>query len=258
MDTVAAKKRGRKKKGDTLTPAGPPKAKRIPKRCFSTVMRAKVKKNDEYIDDDEPLIVCIKPQDNEAHLVGATEGIEDMMKTMSIKTETGDLLVLESFCTEWKKSTTASCWTCCHPFTNTPIGMPVHLNKNGVFRTNGIFCGFACMITYAKNRKVYSTIRHLIVYMYKVLTGKTSGSLQPSPPVECLEMFGGNMSIEEFRGVQDKVFEYFQYPMQSSRDYIQSIDLDRVKCANDYIFKDNDSTAPKPNKKVTINDFLKT
>ena len=253
-DNTTLKKRGRKKKVDNVAP----KAKRIPKRCFSTVMRGKIKKNE--IDDTEPSIICIKPPvENECKVVGATtEGIEVMMKTMSIKNDVGESLVLGDFTSEWKNTTSSHCWSCCHPFTNTPVGMPVHLDSTGIFRTRGVFCGFACIITYSKSRKLYSTIRHLIVYMYKVLTGNPGKSLQGSPPVECLEKFGGNLSIEEFRGEKDKIFEYISYPMQSSRDYIQAIDLDRVKCANDYIFKGPDAAHPKVNRKVTINDFLKS
>lgn len=176
---------------------------------------------------------------------------------------------------EWIDNTDVCCWWCCHAFNSIPIGLPIDY-RSGKFRVKGIFCSFACMLAYNPDCNINS--RSMINSLYKKLTGgvmtenkenfienlnneckikklfnENEDKLQKeyvdglcsidSPiskaPVRCsLKMFGGGLSIEEFRNStkERKVYKMIQYPMYISRDYIEEVDLDNLKKINKSVF----------------------
>jgi len=81
----------------------------------------------------------------------------------------------------WLDKIDINCWWCCHLFDTIPIGLPVDYGKNygdkyntKKFRVKGVFCSFACMISYMEDDKTYfnkSNIKTLISYLYKKMTG---------------------------------------------------------------------------------------
>jgi hypothetical protein len=131
--------------------------------------------------------------------------------------------------------------------------MPANFTKDGEFACTGIFCSFPCILRYSKDRGLYASSKHHISHMYTVFTGKAATELKEAPFVRCLKMFGGTLDIQAYRNCDDKIFKYIRYPMHTTRDYIEEIDLKNLKQANDYVFKSS-----KPNsKKKNILDFLK-
>jgi hypothetical protein len=167
----------------------------------------------------------------------------------------GYTIVLESFRNDWDISTPIACWNCCHQFETTPLGIPIGYSKNSdMFRTNGIFCSFSCILRYTYDRHI-TKYRHNIIYMHKCLTGSKLNP-EPAPPVCTLKIFGGSLDIDEYRKSfeNNKLYKYVKYPMFVSRDYIEHIDIKNVKDANNYIFN---NTTKTPQKKVMdISDFL--
>lgn len=165
---------------------------------------------------------------------------------------------------EWLDTTDICCWWCCHKFTTIPIGIPHEYNtKNNKFRVKGVFCSFACVCSY--NKEVYSNnlkIDSLIKYMYKKMTGGLiqskkllhthqysdeyikaldsfiDSSLECAPSRYTLKMFGGNLTIEEFRNSvkERKIYNMIEYPLYISRDYIEEVDLQKVKDLNTSLF----------------------
>ena len=108
------------------------------------------------------------------------------------------------------------CWHCCHTFDNQPIHSPTEL-KNKVYKTKGYFCSFNCCYTYTKD----SQKKYLVNYMFKDMTNKPgviTEHVKPAPPRETLKIFGGFLTIEEFRNgnetyvIKPCVFDY--QPMQ--------------------------------------------
>jgi hypothetical protein len=145
---------------------------------------------------------------------------------------------------EWLEKTDICCWWCCHNFDTVPLGLPINYNTiNDKFQVKGIFCSFACIVAY-KNTIKYknNNIGYLIKYLYIKLTGaKLSDSIHAAPSRCSLKMFGGELSIEEFRNAfnENKIYNLVEYPMFVSKDYIEEIDIKNVKKVNQSVFKEN-------------------
>jgi hypothetical protein len=100
---------------------------------------------------------------------------------------------------EWPTSTSIACFWCCHKFDNPPVGLPCKYYKSR-FYVMGCFCSLECASAYNIMQLKDSHIEernNLLNYLSNRL-GYTS-IIKTSPPREMLQMFGGNMSIEEFR-----------------------------------------------------------
>jgi hypothetical protein len=65
--------------------------------------------------------------------------------------------------------------------------------------------------------------------------------LKPAPPRCTLKMFGGQLSIDEFRNAihERKIYKMVEYPLSVSRDYIEEIDIKHIKQINTKVFKHN-------------------
>lgn len=63
--------------------------------------------------------------------------------------------------------------------------------------------------------------------------------LQPAPPKETLKIFGGELTINDFRKStkEHKIFKLIEYPMFIERNYIEEIDIQNVKNINVNVFK---------------------
>lgn len=176
----------------------------------------------------------------------------------------------------WLHSTNICCWWCCHNFDTVPIGIPIKYDfKTKKFTVKGIFCTFGCMTAYNKLNKISN--KALIKFLYSKLTGclnvpnkqnykelldKTlslnvfdgnqeykdtyinglvqigNDTIQEAPPQCSLKMFGGQLSITEFRNSfkENRIYKMLEYPMCISRDYIEKIDIQNVKNINSNVF----------------------
>ena len=142
---------------------------------------------------------------------------------------------------EWVKKTNIHCWWCCNTFETVPIGLPVdYITLSGKFRVVGVFCGFPCSIAYKKS-ELKNIDDYLIKFLHKKITGEDIDDYNNmcAPPRCTLKMFGGDLSIEEFReSVKSKhIFSMIRYPMFISREYVEEVDLATIKKANPNIFK---------------------
>jgi hypothetical protein len=104
---------------------------------------------------------------------------------------------------EWPDSCDTACWWCCHTFQNCPCTLPTRYDSHRKrFTFIGIFCSWNCAKAYnfstPDNRKYERTglISLLIQQLFSV---REAVSIKPSPPRQCLKMFGGYMDIDEFR-----------------------------------------------------------
>ena len=144
---------------------------------------------------------------------------------------------------DWLHHTDVCCWWCCHKFDTVPIGMPVHYSESDKkFRVKGVFCSFSCLMAYKNDNMVKYTNDYLIKLLYKKITGelKLSSNIIMAPPRSSLKMFGGKLTIEEFRNMsnENKILKMVEYPMFVSRDYIEEIDIKNVKSVNAKLFND--------------------
>jgi hypothetical protein len=84
---------------------------------------------------------------------------------------------------------------------------------------------------------------YLIILLYNKLTGVTAGNLKlnPAPPRASLKMFGGELTIEQFRNSfnEDKIYKMISYPMYVYKDYIEEVDIQNLKKANNQVFTES-------------------
>lgn len=153
-----------------------------------------------------------------------------------------ELLTTFVYNEKWLHNTDVCCWWCCHTFDTIPIGSPEKYDDVvKKFHVKGVFCSFSCMIAYRKERNRKCNLKnYLVKYMYSKLTGTLliETNLNPAPPRCSLKIFGGDLTIEEFRNsfIENKIYKMVEYPMFICKDYIEEVDIQNVKRANQNVF----------------------
>ena len=112
---------------------------------------------------------------------------------------------------EWPAKTNVHCWWCVHGFKTRPIPCTTGLKtyKETVFRVKKVFCSFNCLkshVTSQINAKILSIDAmshnsHFLRVCHKLLDIPlvNLSQVKPAPPKESLAIFGGPLTIEEFR-----------------------------------------------------------
>jgi len=119
----------------------------------------------------------------------------------------------------WPESTNTYCWWCCHPFNGPPCALP-ELYKKEKFYVSGCFCSFNCTAShnFSRNDDNMWERYSLLNLMYKKLYNQKFIKINLAPPREILKIFGGYMSIEEFRDnslKNEKIFTIVRPPLIS-------------------------------------------
>jgi len=94
-----------------------------------------------------------------------------------------------------------ACWHCVHTFETTPI--PVvndYYQDLDLYSVYGIFCSANCAKAYLIEREPYLTSRRMLYFhhMLRNVFGIHS-AVKPAPPTIRLRMFGGTLTIQQFR-----------------------------------------------------------
>jgi hypothetical protein len=129
----------------------------------------------------------------------------------------------------WKEKTEICCWWCCHKFEGIPIGLPdrYYMDKFYLF---GIFCSFNCALSYNINlndNKLWERY-NLLHFLYKKMYDLNI-KISPAPTRELLKMFGGPLSIDEFRkkteylGTFSKSFRVILPPMTTIIPIVEEV-----------------------------------
>jgi len=103
-----------------------------------------------------------------------------------------------------------ACWYCCHHFEYAPVRLPYNKALRGglnYYHSMGVFCSWNCAKAYQLHTykgKVNYNISILANRVRHLLPGEKSNAknahvLKTAPERNLLQMFGGNLSIEEFR-----------------------------------------------------------
>lgn len=105
------------------------------------------------------------------------------------------------------KNSNCLCWWCCHNFDNTPFVLPDKLynNKYYVF---GNFCSPSCACAFnidLNDHKLWER-NSLILKLANELNENNVEEIYPSPPKQILNVFGGNITIDEFRKRTNKIY----------------------------------------------------
>jgi hypothetical protein len=92
------------------------------------------------------------------------------------------------------------CWWCCHIFDSVPIGLPDRYHNNE-FHLHGHFCSFNCAHAYnisMNDLKIWE--RYALLNLLRKKMGiNTEKRILPAAPRLVLKMFGGELTIEQFR-----------------------------------------------------------
>lgn len=101
---------------------------------------------------------------------------------------------------EWPKNSDIKCFWCCHNFDTVPCAIPTKYT-NGNFYVFGNFCSKECTASYnfdMNDSNVWERYS-LLNYLYSIITDNKNLKIKLAPSKLCLSIFGGNLSIEEFR-----------------------------------------------------------
>jgi hypothetical protein len=145
---------------------------------------------------------------------------DDLQKSNSAATKTNFVKkihkkkvykVLDHFINEmskeskWPSKTSVWCWWCCHPFDTQPIPCPINYDKiHDRFEVKGVFCSIGCCAAYSVEN--YKSLTHVYTFNKRILKETdhdTISSFKTAPSKTVLKVFGGHMSIEEFRSYSD-------------------------------------------------------
>jgi hypothetical protein len=108
------------------------------------------------------------------------------------------------------------CFWCCHSFNNIAFGIPIKFT-NGKFLVKKCFCSLECVTAYIFNKNEYVQNiweTYSLINMLSLQYGNPD-VVKPSPPREVLKLFGGYMTIDEFRNFSksSKLVNILNYPM---------------------------------------------
>ena len=106
----------------------------------------------------------------------------------------------------WPERTDVCCWWCCHGFDTVPVCVPsLYSLEKRRFEVFGIFCSWNCAKAYVQSN--YSSDSSEQLMWMRILAHEYFGcnvdQLRAAPPRIFLRMFGGHLSIEDFRQKSD-------------------------------------------------------
>lgn len=139
---------------------------------------------------------------------------------------------------KWKANTNIKCHWCCHSFNNAPFGIPIKY-KNEKFYAHGIFCSLECAAAHNFSEEkgiqdIWESYNLLNLLSHKI---NYKNIVRLAPKRNCLNIFGGKMSIEEFRSFtnQNKIINILEYPMISASQQIEEINYENNSNKTNFI-----------------------
>ena len=94
-----------------------------------------------------------------------------------------------------------ACFWCCHTFTNRPVVRPVR-DTGEYLIVEGNFCCPECNLAdLFESRRDFHTLWEQVALLYRVYGETCQGKIYPAPPKNILKLFGGTLSIDEYRAM---------------------------------------------------------
>ena len=156
-------------------------------------------------------ILLVKAEEASASLTQGPRNKEVIALPEALNQEAGleaflklDLMVeyaQTKICKKLPEKTDIACFWCAHSFEGQPCVIPEREEK-GVYRIYGNFCCPSCAMAYILQESLDSHVRWERVSLLHRIYSKAyaTGRIFPAPSRDCLSLFGGPMSIEQFRG----------------------------------------------------------
>jgi len=92
-----------------------------------------------------------------------------------------------------------ACFWCCHSFESKPVVLPIR-DQGEYIQVHGNFCSPECAMAYLFAERQDSYARWEQLSLLNRMYGSAT-PLKPAPPKQILKLFGGPMSIEEYRAL---------------------------------------------------------
>lgn len=144
---------------------------------------------------------CVEEKENN---MIATPPVKDTSPTQAVDFYNlkGTLLVQYKDTSEINKipeSSDSACYWCCHPFSNRPVVLPIRDTGEHLI-VMGNFCCPECAMAYLFDIHQDSHTRwEQLSLLNRVYTEACHGKITPAPPRTVLRLFGGSLSIQEYR-----------------------------------------------------------
>ena len=92
-----------------------------------------------------------------------------------------------------------ACFWCCHTFTNRPVILPIR-DTGEYLHVTGNFCSPECATAHLFDMRQDAHTRwEQLALLYRVYGDACQGKIHPAPSRSILKLFGGNLSIQEYR-----------------------------------------------------------
>ena len=142
------------------------------------------------------------------------------------------------------------CWHCCHKFETMPCGIPLSY-EDDIFHVKGVYCSFNCALKSNYDSKVSENQiqerESLLYLMYKQMNNVKDIEIPYAPERETLQMFGGSLTIEEFRK-NTLTYVMVYPPMLSIIPQLEEIKILEGDSSSDLVLTQlTKSTKPKKN-----------
>ena len=235
-------------------------------------MPPRKQKQPEPAVQETPVIFFLKvPEEPEEEITPAgdvpsySEILQTVERSAVTKQFSADLLkpILESLVRDKTYSEHTACFWCCHPFEWTACPLPVSYDAyQNLYTCEGNFCSPECGLAYlyADNR-VSDSIRWNRHAMTAYLYASIRPNLSPAPPRSLLRLFGGPLSIEQYReycmGSNELVMSELPpirviFPTMNVQGPLRDVKK-YVSLSNDVIEKASESLRLKRSKPVHVN-----
>lgn len=133
---------------------------------------------------------------------------------------------------DWSDHTNIACWWCCHKFNTIPLGIPEYIDK-GKFYLVGCFCSFNCMLAYNLDMNDYKIWdRQSRILQFKNIINENKCPIKPAPARQVLSLFGGPLSIDEFRNSFSIINKDYRCLLPPMASIIMSIEEDNKQIGN--------------------------
>tara|TARA_Y100000389_G_scaffold134961_1_gene132483 strand:- start:28061 stop:28627 length:567 start_codon:yes stop_codon:yes gene_type:complete len=143
------------------------------------------------------------------------------------------------------------CWWCCHPIQGHTLHLPKkYIEETKKYEVYGNFCSFECMKSYNSNEN--GSFKQNQMMLISMMIQDMYGSeyhIIPAPPRECLKVFGGHMSIEDFRNKHENLYIKYNPPLTILPS---NIEIQPLKNNHRWINPEDEDTK---NKCYTLQEF---
>ncbi len=149
--------------------------------------------------------------------------------------------------TQTEYSSNTACFWCCNPFSWKPIVLPTHYDVyTNQYSAEGNYCSPECALSYCYADATLTDsqrwTRHSLLKALYSSIYPTEKDIVPAPDKRCLRMFGGNLSIEQYRRYIKEGGVALQVAMPPIRLYMPSINTQSsVRDIKSYVSLSNET-----------------